>query len=101
MARRVWFEKCDCAGDDRPHGYLHVTSRKPVERCPVPTMSVEAGKALLDSVAKTDKLTPAEVEEVCAEFKAAGLPEKMDSDELMMLIDELGGSIGVAVIELS
>lgn len=57
------------------------------DRCPWPTKSMEVAEAWLDHLIQDNDLTPEEIEEVGAEIRAAGLHERADEEELLMLLD--------------
>jgi len=70
-AKRVWFEKCDCGETDGGvHGYFYSEAGQ----FPIPTFSVEAGEAVMQSY--PGSLSDEEKAEIRSQFLAAGLPEK-------------------------
>jgi hypothetical protein len=83
MKKKVWFEACDCGQEGLGnHGYFHDSKRG---KCPVPTMSMEAGKKMLAILAERYRLSPAEVIEVEAQLLAAKLEEKTNATEMTYL----------------
>jgi hypothetical protein len=82
--KRIWFEKCEHGKTwGIPHGYLHVGGKG---KHPVTIFSVEAGEIAMDALmADKPDFSREEREEVCDQFRAAGLAEEVTDADLMML----------------
>jgi len=98
--REVRFEKCDC-GTGGPHGYFSVTGKGTF---PLPNLSVETAKIVLQRMAREYGLTPETVTAVEAQICAAGLPAEMGDRERTMVREAMlslisGGLRGILPLD--
>ena len=80
---QVWFEVCRCPRPREPHGYFYDLAKG---KCHTPTLSIESGELALKGIAESRRLSTKETNEISAQLRAAGLPERCDTNERVAVV---------------